>query len=56
MRILNIAHGEFLMVGAYLTWMAQTALGAVAAADGAGLLCAADGAWAWRSTGCASGG
>jgi branched-chain amino acid transport system permease protein len=27
MRILNIAHGEFLMVGAYLTWMAQTALG-----------------------------
>ena len=27
MRILNIAHGEFLMVGAYLTWMAQTSLG-----------------------------
>ena len=27
MRILNIAHGEFLMVGAFLTWMAQTALG-----------------------------
>ncbi len=27
MRILNIAHGEFLMVGAYLTWMAYTALG-----------------------------
>jgi branched-chain amino acid transport system permease protein len=27
MRILNIAHGEFLMVGAYLTWMAHTALG-----------------------------
>lgn len=26
MRILNIAHGEFLMLGAYLTWMAQTAL------------------------------
>ena len=26
-RILNIAHGEFLMVGAYLTWMAQTSLG-----------------------------
>ncbi|MEY2618598.1 MAG: hypothetical protein RL522_1600 [Pseudomonadota bacterium] len=24
MRILNIAHGEFLMVGAYLTWMATT--------------------------------
>ena len=24
MRILNIAHGEFLMVGAYLTWMVQT--------------------------------
>jgi branched-chain amino acid transport system permease protein len=24
MRILNIAHGEFLMVGAYLTWVAQT--------------------------------
>ena len=27
MRILNIAHGEFLMVGAFLTWMAQTQLG-----------------------------
>ena len=27
MRILNIAHGEFLMVGAYLTWMAKTSLG-----------------------------
>ncbi len=27
MRILNIAHGEFLMLGAYLTWMAQTTLG-----------------------------
>lgn len=27
MRILNIAHGEFLMVGAYLTWMAYTTLG-----------------------------
>ena len=27
MRILNIAHGEFLMLGAYLTWLAQTALG-----------------------------
>jgi branched-chain amino acid transport system permease protein len=27
MRILNIAHGEFLMVGAFLTWMAQDALG-----------------------------
>jgi len=27
MRILNIAHGEFLVIGAYLTWAAQTALG-----------------------------
>jgi branched-chain amino acid transport system permease protein len=27
MRILNIAHGEFLMVGAFLTWWAQSALG-----------------------------
>lgn len=27
MRILNIAHGEFLVVGAYLTWAAQTLLG-----------------------------
>ena len=27
MRILNIAHGEFLMVGAFLTWMAHTAWG-----------------------------
>ena len=45
MRILNIAHGEFLMVGAFLTWMAQTALGispllmvpvSLRAADGAG--------------------
>ena len=27
MRILNIAHGEFLMVGAYLTWMVQVTFG-----------------------------
>ncbi len=27
MRILNIAHGEFLMIGAFLTWMAHTQLG-----------------------------
>lgn len=27
MRILNIAHGEFLMLGAYLTWAAQVAFG-----------------------------
>jgi branched-chain amino acid transport system permease protein len=27
MRILNIAHGEFLMLGAYLTWMGRTTLG-----------------------------
>lgn len=27
MRILNIAHGEFLVVGAYLTWAAQTGFG-----------------------------
>jgi branched-chain amino acid transport system permease protein len=27
MRILNIAHGEFLMLGAYLTWVAQTSMG-----------------------------
>jgi branched-chain amino acid transport system permease protein len=27
MRILNIAHGEFLMVGAFLTWSAQSVLG-----------------------------
>jgi branched-chain amino acid transport system permease protein len=27
MRILNIAHGEFLMLGAYLTWSAQSGLG-----------------------------
>ena len=27
MRILNIAHGEFLMLGAYLTWMVQTTFG-----------------------------
>jgi len=27
MRILNIAHGEFLMLGAYLTWMVQTHFG-----------------------------
>jgi branched-chain amino acid transport system permease protein len=26
MRIMNISHGEFLMVGAYLTWFAHTAL------------------------------
>ena len=27
MRILNIAHGEFLMIGAFLTWQAQTSFG-----------------------------
>lgn len=27
MRILNIAHGEFLMVGAFVTWMVQTSFG-----------------------------
>ncbi|MGZ8259562.1 MAG: branched-chain amino acid ABC transporter permease [Caldimonas sp.] len=27
MRILNIAHGEFLMLGAFVTWAAHTALG-----------------------------
>jgi branched-chain amino acid transport system permease protein len=27
MRILNIAHGEFLMVGAFLTWQANTSFG-----------------------------
>lgn len=27
MRILNIAHGEFLMVGAFLTWWVQSSLG-----------------------------
>jgi branched-chain amino acid transport system permease protein len=27
MRILNIAHGEFLMLGAFITWSAQTAWG-----------------------------
>ena len=27
MRILNIAHGEFLMLGAFVTWVATTALG-----------------------------
>lgn len=28
MRVMNISHGEFLMVGAYLTWLAHTTLGA----------------------------
>ena len=27
MRILNIAHGEFLMLGAFVTWLAHTSLG-----------------------------
>ena len=27
MRILNIAHGEFLMLGAFVTWVAATTLG-----------------------------
>ena len=27
MRILNIAHGEFLMLGAFITWTAQSSLG-----------------------------
>ena len=26
-RILNIAHGEFIMVGAFITWMLHTSLG-----------------------------
>ena len=26
MRIMNISHGEFLMLGAYLTWLAATVL------------------------------
>ena len=38
MRILNIAHGEFLMLGAFLTWRAHTALGPLAAAVAAGRL------------------
>ena len=37
MRILNIAHGEFLMLGAFLTWTAQTALGVSPLADAAGV-------------------
>jgi branched-chain amino acid transport system permease protein len=28
MRVMNISHGEFLMLGAYLTWLAHTVLGA----------------------------
>ena len=43
MRVLNIAHGEFLMVGAFLTWTAQTGLGISPLADGAGSLRGADG-------------
>ena len=27
MRILDIAHGEFLMLGAFLTWAAHSSLG-----------------------------
>jgi branched-chain amino acid transport system permease protein len=27
MRIMNISHGEFLMLGAYMTWLAHTAFG-----------------------------
>jgi branched-chain amino acid transport system permease protein len=27
MRIMNISHGEFLMLGAYLTWLAHTTFG-----------------------------
>jgi branched-chain amino acid transport system permease protein len=27
MRVMNISHGEFLMLGAYLTWLAYTVLG-----------------------------
>ena len=26
MRIMNISHGEFLMLGAYFTWLAHTCL------------------------------
>ena len=42
MRILNIAHGEFLMVGAYLTWMMQTSFGLSPLRDGAAVVRAAD--------------
>ena len=35
MRILNIAHGEFLMLGAFLTWLGADRARPVAAADGA---------------------
>ena len=44
MRILNIAHGEFLMLGAFLTWAAQTSLGISPLRDAAGVVRAADGA------------
>ena len=53
MRILNIAHGEFLMLGAFLTWMAQTTLGCsplLMVPVSFVLLMG----WAGRCTGCAS--
>jgi branched-chain amino acid transport system permease protein len=40
MRIMNISHGEFLMLGAFLTWWAHTTFGiSPLAADAGGLRC-----------------
>ena len=46
MRVLNIAHGEFLMLGAFRHLGGAQRLGRVAAADDPGVVCAADGAGA----------
>jgi len=53
MRIMNISHGEFLMLGAYLTWLGYTVL-QVNPLVFLPVVALALFALGWRFTGCAS--